>query len=174
MENDERIELYNELVEKYSKAYYKKVHDIFELEDLAQEVWQVLLQVEEADRYAGTNDASEKTYLISAIRHRIHRMIAEEIRLRQVIQLDNRKVDIYVSEEETSPEELVEVKEKLNRVRLNVRKIKHGEFIFDHMHLTLRELSRIAASQGIQLPKSTIFYKKKAIKDIMLKENVKI
>ena len=44
---EERMEMYTELVAKYSKAFYRRVHKLFELEDLAQEIWVTLFELEE-------------------------------------------------------------------------------------------------------------------------------
>ena len=159
--------MYEELVAKYSKAYYKKMSDLFALEELASEVWLLLLEKEEEGAYEGRNDASERTFLISCIQNHMINLVVKEVRERKTLHTVDR--EDYKGEpfgKELSPEETALVQEMVGNIEARVHKIspKYGVFVYKHMGtLSVRGISNLAAQQGMQLSKS---YVHKIIKKI--------
>jgi RNA polymerase sigma factor (sigma-70 family) len=165
METSDKYEQYKELVEKYSKAYYKKVGDLFEYDDLVQEVWVALLSAE--DEYEGREGAVMKTFLVTCITNHIINLITKEIQKRQTI---TDEVDTVMDDEWEgnipNPEELYFSKELYERLKLEVKQIKHGEFILDNIHLPSRTISEMAKEAGIPMHYSTVTRKVKKIKKL--------
>jgi DNA-directed RNA polymerase specialized sigma24 family protein len=153
------MELYTELVGKYSKAYHKKMQDLFDIEDIAQEIWVTLLSEEEKGGYKGRNNASERTYLAICIRNHMLNIITREITTKRTVELGLSTTDEDdFSEEESSPEDSVVSQEQLDMLSGGLKSIKHGNFIFEKTvegH-TVREISYIAKQQGIKLSKSGV------------------
>lgn len=172
MERDAKYLEYRKLIDRYSKAYYARVKDLFDLEDIAQEMWMALLKAEQGGKYKALNDSSKLTFLSHCIRNAFNNLLVREIQKKRTLTDSLDTVDEEIENELPNPEEIMETKEQVKSIQLQISHIRHGEFIFDHMDMSVRKLSKLAASQGINLPRSTVQYKKKVIKSIMMKEIV--
>jgi RNA polymerase sigma factor (sigma-70 family) len=165
METNDKYEEYKELVEKYSKAYYKKVGDLFDIEDLRQEVWMSLLSAEE--EYKGRDGASIHTYLVSCIKNHMVNLVVSEVKKRQTF---TEQIDTVMDDEWEGnipdPESLYFSKELYDRLKIEVKKIKHGEFILDNIHLSSRAISEEAKAVGINMHYTTVTRKIKKIKNL--------
>jgi len=166
----EEYNKYKGLIDRYSKTFYNRVSDMFELEDLAQQMWLVLLEAEKEDGYKAINDAKKMTYLTQCIINKMTNLVTREIRKNQVITEDIDTVDDEEWESNLpTPEELCFVKETVDTLRLEVKKIKHGEFVLDNMSLSLPEMKEKAKTQGIQLSLSSWQKKKNIIRKMVQK-----
>ncbi len=156
MENKDK-ELYKELVAKYSKAYYKKVSSLFELDDLAQEVWLAIVEAENADQFDATQGTAKRTYLIKCIQTHMIKLITREVRSRQAA-LPSLGDTSEILDEDVYAEELFLNKELADKLEARVTKIKHGSFVLEKLQEgnTVREISELASKNGISLGKSGV------------------
>jgi len=157
--DDNKYKLYSNLVKKYSKAYYKKVSDLFDLDELAQELWVCLLSADETDSYSGKNNATEYTFLVSCIRNYMTTLITQEVKRRQVFTEQYDTVADEVASEVTStPEQVVLDKEATDILAGRISQIKHGELVLDLtvQGYSVREIAKIAKQQGLSLSKSNV------------------
>lgn len=157
--NDNQL-LFAELADKYSKAYYKKVSDLFELDELAQEIWMLLLELEEENAYDPSQGASKRTFLVSAIQNRMGYLIRQEIYRKRTVYANGESADIEPPDESPTPEDTLIGKETLALLSGKIKHIKNGEFVLNK-HLegySIRETSKLAKEQGIRLPKSNVHY----------------
>jgi DNA-directed RNA polymerase specialized sigma24 family protein len=155
MEDKERIKMYEELVAKYSKVYFKKVSSLFALSDLAQEIWIVLLGVEEENVYDADKGTSYRTFLIACIKNHMINLITKEIREKKtvVVGFEERP---EVEDSTPNIEDLIKTKELLEGLKVKIKKIRYGQFVLDRIGegYTVREISEIASEQGMSLSKS--------------------
>lgn len=148
---------YKKIVDKYSKAYYKTMSDLFELDDLAQEMWLTILTTKDA--YKGTNDAKETTFVIASIQNHMSNMIAREVRRRAIFTEEYDTIeDNVASEDEPTPEETLSLKEQLAVLEGRVSHINNGEFVLKKTveGFSVREISKLAEKQGISISRATV------------------
>jgi len=157
-QSNKELEMYEELVAKYSKAYYRKVHDLFELEELAQEVWLVILEREAEESYRGDKGATKRTFLVTCIKNHMIDLLVKEIRdLKALHTASKEDSNGEAFDRYPSPEEDAVAVELFGNISATLKAIKYGEFVFEHMGTkSVREISVLSKQEGIPLSKSTV------------------
>ena len=153
----EKFDTYEELVNKYSKAFYSHVKKLFSLEDLKQETWLCLLSLDKELK----NDPRlrDRPFLVVVIRNNLINLIKREIRLKQILTEEYDTVeDLIANESESSPEEAIIGIEQLDILSGKVSHVENGEFVLSQTinGYSTREIAEIANRQGIKLSKSGV------------------
>jgi DNA-directed RNA polymerase specialized sigma24 family protein len=168
MENDDRLQIYEELIEKYSKAFYARVSSLFELEDLAQEMWKCILEVEAYEKERGTNRLKDKAFLVTCIRNHIINLIkAEFIRNKAVDKNPDPSLEGFESKDYGTEVQAIS-REQLALLAGEIDRIKDGKFVIEKtmQGLTVTEISDIGISQGLKMSKSKVNWIQHKIKRI--------
>jgi len=148
---------YTDLVAKYSKTYYRRMSDLFELEDIAQELWLLLLDIQNKGSYKAEKGAKETTFLISCIRNHMINLIIKEVRERRTVFAYEPSENTEAADEINTPESLVITKQIIGRLQVKMEKIKHADFVVQHMGThSVREIADLAKQEGIKIRKSTV------------------
>lgn len=168
MESDERLELYNDLISRYSKAFYKRVSNLFELEDLAQEMWKCILEVEANEKEKGSNRTKDKAFVVTCLRNHMINHIKREFQKNNTIDANKTaKLEDYADVQENVDIQAM-TKERVAILSDKVEKIKDGRFVLENTILgfTIREIATLGKSQGMKMSRSKVNYIQHKVKNI--------
>jgi hypothetical protein len=161
-------EEYKDLINIWSKIYKKKLGDLFSLEELKQQAWLGLLEAEQSlknkksdDTYGCLAKGIRQGYLSQGIKNHIITMLIQEIK--------NKASNTSIILADTdNPETIIGSKQLIENLKLRIEKIPHANFILEHMNSkSVRDISKIAKSEGINISKSAV-----ANKIILIKEEL--
>jgi len=163
---------YLELIDLWSSIYKKKMGDLFSLEELKQEAWLAVLEVEKRIRECEEEIAKireeeigelyipyiidsfvedRSAYISKGIKNKILTLLLQEIKHRTVPGADTEIIEVNI------PDEILTAKQFYDKLRRRVENIPHATFVLAHMNLrTTRDISSLAKEEGVVLSKSEI------------------
>jgi DNA-directed RNA polymerase specialized sigma24 family protein len=171
MKEDNRKK-YNKLVNKWSRIYKKRIGDVFSIEELKQEAWLAILEVEESIRkfdeeiaeireleignmytpYVLDSFVENKiAYIAQGIKNKILWLLIEELKHRKTESLDVETV--FSSDIDT----LAGSKQLVERLKTKLDTIPHANFVLTHMNsYSVRDISELAQREGKTISKSAV------------------
>lgn len=144
-------EVYEDIIETWSRIYKSKIGDLFSLEELKQEAWLSILSAETQMEKVAVDKLS---YLAQSVKNSLLKMFLNEIKHRT-----SRSITTELSSrvDKTTPEETQASNELYKKLKIKIKKIPNAEFIFPHMNVkTVREISEMAEEEGVQISKSQV------------------
>ncbi|MHA1949331.1 MAG: RNA polymerase sigma factor [Candidatus Thorarchaeota archaeon] len=172
---EENLEIYESVVDKWSRLYKSKVGDMFSREELAQEVWLAILTAEEADTYVAGGDASLETYLGTCIRRHMIKLISNEVKHIAVLvdDADEMPQDFTVNDAGEVVEALdldQKLKGRIEELAQEKPNMRHAPFVLKRMYnMTERAISNEAKTSGVQIGKSEVHNIIERIRDVYKK-----
>jgi RNA polymerase sigma factor (sigma-70 family) len=174
--DEQRYEMFEELIEKYSKAFYKKVNSLFELEDIKQEMWVHLIEVYNEENEQGTDRTRDIPFVAVTIRNHMINQIKREVMKARIIKTEtNTVLETLPNEEGPTPEDYLIAAEQLALLSGKVSSIKHGNFVLNKTieGYSTQEMSDLLKVEGVTLSRERVRQIQQKIKNI-LKEQQKI
>lgn len=150
MENkkdEEKLKLYQNLVDTWSALYKSKIGDLLSLEEIKQQAWVGVLEASSPKEADNT-----EAYLGRCIKHKIVDLIMQELKITK------GTANIWQPYwNTTNGEKVSSSKESLEKLKQKIEGIPHAPFVFKYIGThTVREISEIAKKEGRKLGKSQV------------------
>lgn len=146
----EKLNLYNDLVDRWSRLFKKKFGKLMEYDDIKQEAWVAILSAEEYDK------EFESTYLGHCIKNHLNRLLLDTIYRNRVESLEVIE-DITPDTHFSNPERVAIASDLAEKLEINIRKIPHGMFVWKRMdRMTIRDISKEGKELGLPLSPTNV------------------
>lgn len=168
---EENTELYEEIVDKWSKIYKKKVGTLIDFEDLVQEAWVAILVAE--PKYDSAKEKDENlrvgSYLATSVRNHLNDLLTEYI-TKKKFEVGGAKEYNTKAPYEYSPEKQAIARDLEIHLRERLKKIPHANFVFKYMELySVKDISTMGIELGLPLSVPYVYKIRNKIRDEMTK-----